>query len=86
MQFVPTYCGDTARRRELLARVEAPLLVVRGEHSRILSAESAALTARLGEGCVAEIPGAGHSVSLDNPQAVAESLIRFIVPLAKGAA
>jgi pimeloyl-ACP methyl ester carboxylesterase len=86
LQFVPTYCGDTARRRKLLARVEAPLLVARGEHSRILSAESAALTARLGKGSVAEIPGAGHSVSLDNPQAVAESLTRFLVPLAKRAA
>jgi len=82
LAFVPTYGGDAQERRRLLAASGAPLLVMRGQHSRILSPESAAHSASLGGGRVAEIPDAGHNVSLDNPQAVAEALRRFFAPLA----
>ena len=81
--FVPTYGGDAQERRRLLAASGAPLLVMRGQHSRILSPESAARSARLGGGSVVEIPDAGHNVSLDNPQAVADALHRFLSPLAR---
>jgi pimeloyl-ACP methyl ester carboxylesterase len=78
LDFVPTYCGDAAVRRRLLAASDAPLLVLRGERSRILSRESAAVTAELGGGKVVEIPDAGHSVSLDNPEAVARAIAQFL--------
>jgi pimeloyl-ACP methyl ester carboxylesterase len=86
LAFVPTYGGDVEERRRLLAAAGAPLLVMRGEHSRILSPESAAFTASLGKGRAVEIPGAGHSVSLENPEAVAEALARFLLPLARSGA
>jgi pimeloyl-ACP methyl ester carboxylesterase len=69
--------------RRLLAACGAPLLLMRGQHSRILSPESAAQSASLGSGRVVEIPDAGHNVSLDNPQAVADALHHFFAPLAR---
>jgi len=82
VQFVPTYGGDTQERRRLLTAADTPLLIMRGEHSRILTRESAATTARLGHGTTVEIPDAGHNVALDNPKAVAEALGEFLRPLA----
>ena len=79
--FVPTYGGDAQERRRLLAACGAPLLVMRGQHSRILSPASAEHSASLVGGRVVEIPDAGHNVCLDNPEAVAEALRRFLVPL-----
>jgi len=43
----------------------------------------AARQATVGGGRVVEIPDAGHNVSLDNPEAVAEALRRFLAPLAR---
>jgi pimeloyl-ACP methyl ester carboxylesterase len=82
LEFVPSYGGDANERRRLLAATRAPLLVMRGEHSRILSPEGAARTASLGNGRTVAIPDAGHNVSLDNPEAVAEVLRGFLLPLA----
>jgi len=86
LEFVPTYGGDPEERRRLLAATGAPLMVMRGEHSRILSPESAARTASLGKGSAVAIPDAGHNVSLDNPEAVAEVLRDFLLPLARSRA
>jgi pimeloyl-ACP methyl ester carboxylesterase len=81
VKFVPTYGGDTQERRRLLTAADTPLLIMRGEHSRILTRESAATTARLGNGTTVEIPDAGHNVAVDNPQAVAKALAGFLGPL-----
>lgn len=83
--FVSTYGGDVAERRRLLATSRAPLLVIRGQHSRILTPESAALTARLGGGHVVDIPDSGHGIPLDNPSGAAAALARFLVPLVRPA-
>ncbi len=50
LDFVPTYGGDAEERRALLVASRAPLLVLRGAKSKILSAEVAANSARLGGG------------------------------------
>jgi pimeloyl-ACP methyl ester carboxylesterase len=84
LDFVPTYGGDTDERRRLLAAATAPLLVMRGEKSRILSAELAERSARRGRGRMVAIPDAGHNVSQHNPAAVAVELARFLLPLARG--
>jgi pimeloyl-ACP methyl ester carboxylesterase len=81
LDFVPSYGGDTAERRRLLAATTAPLLVMRGEKSKILSAELAEQSALRGRGRLATIPGAGHNVSQHNPEAVAAELARFLLPL-----
>ena len=81
LDFVPSYGGDADERRRLLAASRAPLLVMRGARSRILSAELARRCARRGKGEVVEIPDAGHNVSQHNPEAVAAALLRFLAPL-----
>jgi pimeloyl-ACP methyl ester carboxylesterase len=81
LDFVATYGGDAAERRALLAASHAPLLVLRGAKSRILSAEGAEGAARLGGGRVIEIPNAGHDVASHNPGAVAAALALFLDPL-----
>jgi len=81
LDFVPSYGGDAAERRALLAASKAPLLVLRGAKSKILSAEGASSSARLGRGRVVEIPNAGHNVASHNPEAVAAALMEFLDPL-----
>jgi pimeloyl-ACP methyl ester carboxylesterase len=62
-----------------LRRVSCPALVVRGAASDILSADTAERMAEeaLIRGSLAEIPRAGHSVMIDNPDAFAEAITRF---------
>ena len=65
---------------EALARVDCPTLVVRGAASDVLSAETAdrmVETAR--RGVLAEIPRAGHSVMLDNPEAFRTAVTGFVL-------
>ncbi len=81
LDFVPTYGGDAEERRRLLTTSRAPLLVMRGQKSKINSAEGAARTAQIGKGTLVTIPNAGHNVSLHNPQAVADELERFLAPI-----
>jgi pimeloyl-ACP methyl ester carboxylesterase len=84
--FVSTYCGDREERRRLLVAAATRVLVLRGEHSRIMTPEGAAVTAGLVDGQVAEVPGAGHGIPLDNPEGAALALLRFLRPLVQSAA
>ncbi len=81
--FVSTYCGDRDERRRLLVAAKTHVLVLRGEHSRIMTSESAAVTAELVDGQVAEVPDAGHGIPLDNPEGASLALLRFLRPLAQ---
>lgn len=83
LDFVPTYGGDAEERRRLLMTSRAPLLVMRGQKSKINSVEGAARTAQIGKGRLATIPDAGHNVCLHNPEAVADALRHFLVPIAQ---
>jgi pimeloyl-ACP methyl ester carboxylesterase len=85
LDFVPTYGGDAGERRQLLEASRAPLLVVRGEKSKITSPQSAWRTAQIGRGRVVTIPNAGHNVSLHNPEGVAEELQHFLGAIAETA-
>jgi len=62
-----------------LGRVTCPTLVVRGAASDILSADTAERMAEqeLAQGTLAEVPRAGHSVMIDNPEGFAEAVGRF---------
>ena len=62
-----------------LARVTCPALVVRGAASDILSADTAERMAEqaLARGTLAEVPRAGHSVMIDNPEGFADAVARF---------
>lgn len=61
-----------------LARVEAPTLVIRGAHDRIVPRRWAAEAARLARGRWIEVPDAGHAVHFDEPDAVAAVIERFL--------
>lgn len=60
------------------ALARRPLLLVRGEESDLLSAETAARMRNAGdEVAVATVPGAGHAPTLEEPEAVA-AIDRFL--------
>lgn len=72
----PSPLADVGER---LRRVEVPTLVLRGEHSSILSREEhAELVARLPHGVGVEIADATHSLHAEQPDAVARAIARFL--------
>jgi pimeloyl-ACP methyl ester carboxylesterase len=77
LPHVPTYCGDGAYRRRLLRAAGAPLLVLRGEHSRILPFAAARTTADFVDGDLVEIPDTGHDIP-GRPEATARAIARFL--------
>ena len=62
-----------------LARVRCPTLVVRGQQSDLLGHETAERMAReLPSGVLVEVPGAGHLIPLEEPDAFVAVLRRFL--------
>ena len=60
---------------EPLRRITAPTLLVRGADSDVLSAEVAKrMIDALPDGRLVEIPGAGHPVPMDQPEAFARAV------------
>lgn len=56
-----------------------PALVIRGEHSPITTPwETIEVARRLGDASVVEIPGGGHDLGVEQPQAVAEAVLDFL--------
>lgn len=67
---------------ELLPQINAPTLIVAGEHDAIIpTAESAALARAIPHAELAMIPGAGHLASLENPDAVMATLHAFLAKI-----
>ena len=72
----PQYNLKLERR---LQRVTCPSLVVRAEHDRLIPDEMAERYAELlPESRVATVPGTGHAMAYEQPQAVAGVIARFI--------
>ena len=64
---------------EPLRRITAPALLVRGAESDVLSADIAKrMIDALPDGRLVEIPGAGHTVSADQPEAFARAVRAFL--------
>lgn len=65
---------------DALDRISAPTLVVRGQLSSILQADTARsmVDQRLRAGSLQTIPMAGHSVMMDNPGECSEAINRFV--------
>jgi len=71
--------ASAGARWALLEAIEQPTLVVRGAESVVLSDETAKRMARvLRNGSHAVVPGAGHSVMLDNPRGMAAAIRDFV--------
>lgn len=63
-------------------QIHKPVLILRGEHSTLLTAPTARSMHRRIHGSIfKEIPGAYHHVPLDNPQATAVAIAEFIATL-----
>jgi len=64
---------------EPLRRIAVPALLVRGADSDVLSAEVAKrMIDALPDGRLVEIPGAGHTVPADQPEAFARAVRGFL--------
>ena len=64
-----------AEMPQLAASIRCPVLIVRGDRSRIFSTQHAAQFARMfSEGQCVVVPHAGHNVQEDNPRALAETI------------
>jgi pimeloyl-ACP methyl ester carboxylesterase len=75
--------GDGLDVVDAIRRVEIPLLLVRGERSRIMTAE-AAERAATSNSCVrlVTIPAAHHHVLLERPESLASTVREFVTRLA----
>lgn len=63
-----------------LERIACPTLVIRGEHSEILSREIAErMLAALPDGRLVEVPGTGHQLVMEQPEAFARALREFLL-------
>jgi pimeloyl-ACP methyl ester carboxylesterase len=64
---------------KLLAVIDVPILIVRGQISSFLPAQVARDTAAAARhGSVATVPMAGHSVMIDNPEGFIEAIAPFV--------
>ena len=72
---------------EVVRTLRAPLLLIRGEHDRLVSDDDLAIvTARASDATVATIPAAGHWPHLEAPDELRAALRGFIEPGAPSAA
>ncbi len=66
--------------RPYLPRIRCPVLIVRGEQSHVLRRAAAEeMAARIPRARVVEIPGATHWPQLENAEAFAAAVLRFLV-------
>jgi pimeloyl-ACP methyl ester carboxylesterase len=64
--------------RAALARIDTPVLAVRGAQSQVYPAGASAFVAGASRGEVAEIPDAGHVPHLEAPDAFFNAITEFV--------
>jgi pimeloyl-ACP methyl ester carboxylesterase len=76
----PGWSGeDSAQVWERLASISCPTLLLRGEESVLLSADTAGqITAAIPDATLVEIPGAGHSIHSEAPDLFREAVVGFL--------
>jgi pimeloyl-ACP methyl ester carboxylesterase len=73
--------GDPIADPALLGAISVPVLVLYGSDTKRLFAASArAVTDRIPNARMQEIPGAGHAAPLTHPEALAKALAEFFTP------
>lgn len=84
-QFRPGSVAGPGRLRQAARRVACPVLVLRGERSRVFSDAGAAELAGLIPGARWErVPGAGHNIQSSNPRGLAEAVTAFLAEHPEG--
>jgi pimeloyl-ACP methyl ester carboxylesterase len=74
--------GDPIADPAVLGAISVPVLVLHGSDTKRLFAASArAVTDRVPNARMQEIPGAGHAAPLTHPEALAEALTEFFAPV-----
>jgi pimeloyl-ACP methyl ester carboxylesterase len=74
---------DRVDSRPTLATIDVPVLVLVGEEDRLTPpADAEAMVAALPNARFSRIPGAGHLVPLERPDAVAAELVQFLAEAA----
>jgi pimeloyl-ACP methyl ester carboxylesterase len=64
---------------EVLTRIEAPVLVIRGEHTEdFLGMVAASVAERVPNGRLETVPDAGHLAPMERPDAVADLILDFL--------
>jgi len=70
---------DPQQTWDLLSQIRCPTLILRGGESDVLSVDTCQkMLARIPDGQWVEIPGAGHMVIEDNPEACNAALLDFL--------
>lgn len=70
---------DSAAVEGALASLQPPTLVLRGEHSRVLTRlEAEEMAKRIPCGSWREVRGAGHDMGVQQPEAVARHVLSFV--------
>ncbi|MEM9174389.1 MAG: alpha/beta hydrolase [Myxococcota bacterium] len=78
-KFDPAWFGLPSRPRPDPADVRCPVLLVRGDESRLLSQDAAEdLVRALPRGSLAVVPEAGHHVAVDQPARLLAAIATFV--------
>jgi len=78
-KFDPRWFGLPPAPRPELSRIGSPTLLVRGVESTLLTAEGAdALAREIPDARIAAIPGAGHNVHVERPEAFLGAVFPFL--------
>jgi pimeloyl-ACP methyl ester carboxylesterase len=78
--------GDGIETLELIRRLRVPTLLLRGEHSRIMTSEASRIAAEANPLITfREIAGAHHHLILERPDAAGEAISEFVITLERSA-
>jgi pimeloyl-ACP methyl ester carboxylesterase len=79
-KFDPRWFGIPPAPKPELARLDCPILLIRGDQSEMLTRNGAReLLAEIPDGRLVEIEGAGHHAHLDRPEQVLSAMESFLV-------
>jgi pimeloyl-ACP methyl ester carboxylesterase len=79
-RFDPRWFGVPDREREDPRRVRAPTLILRGGQSSLLTAAGAAeLAGEIPDARLVVVPGAGHHLQLEQPEACLDAIEPFLL-------
>jgi pimeloyl-ACP methyl ester carboxylesterase len=76
---------DRPSMSEDLEKVQAPTLILVGEHDTLYLAEAEEMARRIPQARKVIMKGVGHPMNIEAPEPFAEEVIRFLVTLPRGA-